>query len=247
MTKGEKSAKKVELPKPRVEKVDEPKPAEDAAKKITDKKEIPTTAAAEPPPPPPAEAKPEKKPEKSEPKTDAIAEALKKEKEEAKKQEKVEAKLPVPPKKPVPPQPKFDAAKVAALLDKRDPQRHALTGQEIATVPTLGTATGRAPQLSQSEFDALRARLMQLWSPPVGIKNPEDAIVRVLIRFKPDGTLADGPRFLNSGRGSISDAARESALRAILRGQPYTMLRRETYETWQEIEITFDPRDMFRG
>ena len=44
-----------------------------------------------------------------------------------------------------------------------------------------------------------------------------------------------------------SRRARESAVRALFRSQPFDMLRPEHYELWKEIEITFDPRDMFRG
>jgi colicin import membrane protein len=42
-------------------------------------------------------------------------------------------------------------------------------------------------------------------------------------------------------------ASRDSAIRAVFRGQPFDMLRPETYEEWKDIEITFDPRDMIRG
>ncbi len=76
----------------------------------------------------------------------------------------------MPPRKPpAPPAPKFDASQVAALLDKREPtsargrRRHA---QQHAA--SLGLPTGTAATLSQSELDALRARLMQLWNPPAG-------------------------------------------------------------------------------
>ena len=43
------------------------------------------------------------------------------------------------------------------------------------------------------------------------------------------------------------ESARDSAIRALYRGQPFDMLRTETYDAWHEMEITFDPRDMFRG
>ena len=47
----------------------------------------------------------------------------------------------------------------------------------------------------------------------------------------------------------MSDArpANFSSVWADLRGQPFDMLRPETYEQWKDIEITFDPRDMVRG
>jgi len=118
ITAGIKSGEK-DKPKPLVEKIADPRPAEDAVGKITEKKEIVTASAPEPPPKPaekPVEKKPEppkpvaeskpkdepkpieKKPDQ--PKLDPIAEALKS--EEAKKpMPKHEAKA-APPQPPKP-------------------------------------------------------------------------------------------------------------------------------------------------
>jgi len=101
--------------------------------------------------------------------------------------------------------------------------------------------------LSMSELDALRARLARLWTPPAGAPDPRELIVLVRMRLKSDGTLAAPPEVLNSGHSPHYLAARDSAKRAVIRGQPYDMLRPEHYEQWKDIEITFDPRDMFRG
>jgi serine/threonine-protein kinase len=67
------------------------------------------------------------------------------------------------------------------------------------------------------------------------------------IRLKPDGTLAAPPQVTTSGQTPLFMAARDSAIRAVFRGQPFDMLRPETYEVWKDIEVTFDPRDMVRG
>lgn len=266
MTEGVRNAQKQEQPKPLVEKQGEKKPVLEQAEKLTEKQEIVTPKEATPPPPTPepkkAEPKPEPapKPEKAEqknpePKADPIAEALKKEEKKKKPEEKpteakAEAKnVPLPQKKPPKPQPpKFDPAQVAALLDKRDPQRHAATGDVINRTASLGAPGANAPELSQSELDALRARLIQLWNPPIGIRNAGDMVIRVRVLLRPDGTLAGPPSVLTSGRGPMFESARDSAIRAIFRGQPFDMLRPQTYETWKDIEVTFDPRDMlFRG
>jgi colicin import membrane protein len=231
LTKGTKEAPKpVEQPKPLVEKKDEPKPLKDIDKeaKITEKKEI--KAVQEKPP---------------EPQADAIADKIKKEEKVEKKEAKAEPK-PLPPKKP--PQqkpPKFEPDKIAALLDKRAPQREAVTGAEPNLAPTMGTAMGNAAKLSQSEIDALRARLMALWNPPVGMRDAERLQITIRIRFKQDGTLEMGPQVLTSGNGTRYNALRDSAVRAVLIGQPYTMLRPEHYDTWKEIDFTFDTSDMF--
>jgi colicin import membrane protein len=52
---------------------------------------------------------------------------------------------------------------------------------------------------------------------------------------------------LTSGNTPLFVASRDSAARAVLRGQPFDMLRPEHYEQWKDIEITFDPRMMIRG
>lgn len=234
MTKGVKDAPKVETPKPLVEKKAEesPKPIEEAKPKVTEKKELEAAKEMAPPPEP------------QPPKPDPIAEKLKQQ-DEPKQQAKVEPK-PLPPKKPPQKQqPKFDADKIAALLDKRDPQRNAATGIETNATPSLGTATGMAAKLSQSEIDALRARLMALWNPPVGMQDAEQTQVTIRIRFRKDGTLATGPQVITSGSGAQFNAMRDSAVRAVFVGQPYTMLRPDHYDLWKEIDFTFDTRQMF--
>jgi outer membrane biosynthesis protein TonB len=231
MTKGAKQAPKLEMPKPLVDKIDAPKPADDLVAKLTEKKDLKAVAEKTP------EPQPQTKP-------DPIAEKLKKQ-DEQKQQAKAE---PLPPKKPPQKeQPKFDADKIAALLDKRDPQRNAATGAELNPLPSLGTATGNAAKLSQSEIDALRARLMSLWNPPIGIQNPEEFVIRIRIQLGRDGKLSAPPTVLSTGNGPLYNSARDSAVRAVFQGQPFNMLKPDHYETWKDIEVTFDPRDMFRG
>jgi len=230
MTKGAKQAPKAEKPKPLVEKKDEPKPVEQQAPKVTEKKEIAPTAEKTPEPQPA-------------PKPDPIAEKLKKQ-DEPKKEAKTEPQ-PLPPKRPERKQPKFDADKIAALLDKRDPQRNAATGAELNPAPSMGVASGNAARLSQSEIDALRARLMALWNPPIGVRDV-DVQITIRIRFKRDGTLEIGPQVMTSGSGDRFNAMRDSAVRAVLVGQPYTMLRPDHYDNWKEIDFVFDTKEMFR-
>jgi colicin import membrane protein len=143
------------------------------------------------------------------------------------------------------PQPKFNADKIAALLDKRDPARAAITGAELNNAPSLGTATGSAATLTQSEIDALKARLYALWNPPVGAQDARNVQIEIRIRFRRDGTLATGPQVLTSGNGTVFNAMRDSAVRAVLVGQPYTMLRPDHYETWKEIDFLFDSSKMY--
>ena len=244
LTKGLKTGKKDAPNKEQVEKVAEPKPVEETpTTKITEKKEI-KTAAAEPTMAMDQQKVEPPKPDKKPPPKDEIAEALKKEqikkKQEEQKQKAAEKKQQQ--------QPKFDPNQIAALLDKRDPTRQTLTGESISPQPAaLGVRSGSAPKLSQSELDAMRRRLMDLWNPPAGVQNPEQLVVKIRIQLGRDGKLSGPPIVVTSGRGTLFETARDNAIRALFRGQPFEMLSKDTYDLWKEIEITFDPREMNRG
>lgn len=228
ITKGAKDAPKAEKPKPLVEKLDVPKPADEVTPKVTPKKEL--QAAKEPPP----EAKP-----------DPIAEKIKKQ-DEPKQETKAEPK-PLPPKKPpLKQQPKFDADKIAALLDKRDAQRSAAAGDSYNVDPSLGRANGTASRLSQSEIDAFRRRITECWSPPVGMDGAQEVVVVFRVLFNPDGSVKHGPDVIGGKPSAAGPVFAESAKRAILQCQPYTMLRKETYDNWKDMELAFRPSDMFQ-
>jgi outer membrane biosynthesis protein TonB len=248
MTAGNKDAPKVETPKPLADKVAEAKPVEDPTAKVVEKKEIKAAHDTAPPPEAkPPEAKPEQK--QAEVKPEPVAEALTKQDTKKPEPKKAEVKPPAPPKKPTPPAPKFDPKQVETLLDKRNPTRLAATGPLPEPSETLGASTGQSAQISQSELDALRQRLAQLWSPPAGARDPQELVVVFRIKLSRDGRYAPGPwpQLVSSGNSPIAIAARESAARALNRGQPYDMLKPEHYEQWKDIEITFDPREMFGG
>ena len=264
MTQGSKTAKQTEMPKPFVEKEGEKKPSPEPTPKMTEKKEI-ELAKNEPTPPVP-EAKPEPKPEPPKPapkaeakpepkqpeeKSDPIAEALKKEDTKKKEDEKKKAEaqpVPIPVRKPPPPkpQPQFDPSKIAALLDKRDPQRQAATGDTISRTASLGVPTGSAATLSQSEIDALRAQIQACWNPPPGSLDSRELVVQVRLQLNKDGSVSADPQVLNRGSHPQFQVAAESARRAIRRCAPYKMPIAK-YDIWQDVEVTFDPRDMYRG
>lgn len=247
LAKGVKNAPKQAELRPLVEKVDTPNPVDDSTAKVAEKKEI-KAAKAEPAPPPPMpepKPKPAEAKKKEPPKDDPIAETLKKQEAKKKAEEKAKAKE-AAKRKPVKPEPKFDPTQIAALLDKRDPQRHAATGAAPVSAPSLGFSEGRAAQLSQTELDALRRRLTECWNPPVGAADSGKLKVVLRVLFKPDGSVSRPPELVAGTPSAFGPAMAESAKRAILTCQPFTMLRPEHYQQWKDIEITFDPRDMFR-
>ena len=247
MVAGNRSAPKAPAPKPVVDKVGETKLTDNSATKVVDKPEVVKTAEKEAPP----EAKPEPKREAERkqppPKPDTIAEALKKEqtKPEPKKEE---ARVPTPPHRPDPPkpQPKFDAVRIAALLDKRDPQRQTSLGEFINHTPTLGSPKGSAPTLSQSEIDALRAQIRRCWNPPAGAADAQNLRVEMNVKLRIDGSLAAPPSLLERGSSPYFQVFAESALRAVERCQPYS-LPAAKYEVWKDIDLGFRLDDLYGG
>lgn len=249
MTRGVKNAPKNAKPAPLVETIGTSKPVDDSTAKVTPKKELDATKAEVQPPPPTPEPKPrpveaEKKPE---PKVDPIAETLKKEEAKKKAEEraaKAKAEKLEREKKQAQ---AYDPTKIAALLDKRDARREAAAGDHLSMNPGLGKSQGNAAVLSQSEIDALRRRLAECWNPPVGASNAPNLKVVMRVLFKQDGSVANQPVLVAGTASPFGPAMAESAKRAILGCQPFKMLRPENYELWKDIEITFDPKDMFGG
>jgi len=275
MTRGIKSGdQKIRTPK--VDKVAEATPVDDAVGDVTEKKETITTSVAPPPSPPekkppekkppekkPVEKKPDPpkpvvenkpkdkprdppKPEKKPEPEDVIAEAIKRQDARKPKPEthSAQAQPARPQAAPKARERTYDANAIAALLDHRNPTRQALTGQTVNASASLGTAHGTATTLSQSEFDAMIARLRDLWLIPPVREHMEEQRVSIAIRLGRDRRLIGSPVVVRRGKSQVAQVAAEAAIRALLQGQPYNMLRDETYESWKNMEIDFDPEMM---
>ncbi len=264
---GSKNAPQLKVPdiKPLADKVDETKPVDQMAPKVSAKPEITTPAAKpvseakpEPKPDPKPEPKPElktelkpapkpaDKPDKPKPpeyKPDQIANLLKK---DAAKDPPKQQDAPTQPVRDS--TPKFDANQVAQLLDKREPQRQVATAQSLNDSPTLGAAIGaQDAQLSQSEIDALRARISNCWSPPPGINANSRLYVVLRVLFKTDGSMVQAPTLVEGSASPLGPALAESAKRALLLCQPFTMLKPEHYDQWKDLELKFDPHELLGG
>ena len=254
VTAGMKSGKK-ENPKPLVEKIAEAKPVEDAVGKITEKAPVVTDTAPPPqpkveekpvekkpdPPKPVAESKPkeEPKPEKKPepPKVDPIAEALKK--EEKKPPPKPQA---VASKPPEPAKPKtertFDQSKIAALLDKRDPSRQAVTGETLNSNAALGLAHGKSADNSATWGSMFKQQVERCWKKPYGGIESQKPEAAFAIRLKRDGTLEGMPVPEGTPATPYLRVYQESALRAIIECQPYN-LPAAFFEEWKYFAPVF--------
>jgi len=254
---GMKTGKK-ENPAPLVEKVAEAKPGEDAVGKITEKAPVVTDTAPPPepkveekpvekkpdPPKPVAEAKPKEDPKPIEkkpdpPKVDPIAEAIKKEEKK-------------PPPKPVqaakPPEqakPKtertFDQSKIAALLDKRDPSRQAVTGDTLNSNAALGLSKGKAADNSATWGGMFKSQVERCWKKPYGGIEAQQTEAVFSIRLKRDGTLEGMPVPEGTPATPYLRVYQESALRAIIECQPYN-LPAAYFEEWKYFAPVFTER-----
>lgn len=264
LTKGDKSGKKEEPPKTIAEKVDAPKPVEDTKPKVSEKAPVdattPPPAAASPPPQPPQQQPTPPKAAEAPPTPPTADEALKNAAKPDPKpvQQASLTPVPLPPRKPAPPkddakpldatsQRDFNADEIKQLLDKRTPTRQAASASQVSTTASLGAARGDQQSLSQSEIDAFRARLRQCWNPQ-GLPDEQRLFVLINVSLREDGTLAAQPDVVGSA-ASPSPYWRplaDSAIRALLRCQPYTMLRKENYRLWKDMELRFTP-NLFDG
>jgi len=244
LTQGVKNVPKLKVDDitPLADKVDQPKLPDLFADKVG-KQDIKTeTAAAKPQPKP----QPADKPAKAKPpdyKPDQIAEILKK--DAAKQPPKPDDKA--TPDKAARDAPKFNADQVAALLDKRDPQRQVAAAETVNDTANIGSASGTAAQLSQGEIEALRARISSCWSPPPGVDAKSKVYIVLDVLFKPDASMAREPVVVEGSASSLGPALAESAKRALLLCQPFTMLKSDHYDQWKNLQLKFDPQELLGG
>ena len=243
-------------PTPLVEKVAEAKPVEDAVGKITEKAPVVTDTAPPPtpkveekpvekkpdPPKPVAEAKPKEEPKpvekKPDPKVDPIAEAIKK--EEKKPKPPVQAAKPPEPAKPKTER-AFDQSKIAALLDKRDPSRQAVTGDTLNSNAALGLAKGKAADNSATWGALFQAQVERCWKKPYGGIEAQKSEAAFAIKLKRDGTLEGMPVPEGTPATPYLRVYQESALRAIIECQPYN-LPAAYFDEWKYFAPVFTER-----
>jgi outer membrane biosynthesis protein TonB len=152
---------------------------------------------------------------------------------------------PTPPREE--PKPAFDPSQIAALLDKmpeEQPRRAAPTQPQRVATPSAQT------QLTLSEIDAFKVQMRRCWSVPAGAANAQGLVVRIKVYLRPDGSLSQPPQLIDTTRLQSGDsyfrAAAESAMRAIRRCAPFRMPA-DKYQSWREIDLNFDPREMLGG
>ena len=110
---------------------------------------------------------------------------------------------------------------------------------------SLGTRRGSDAALSRSEMDALKQAIGRCWSPPAGVADAGSLVVKLRMVLDRTGALTGRPEIVSAPQGAGGRAAIGAATRAMIRCAPYTALPADKYDTWSEVVVNFDPREMF--
>lgn len=253
-----------EPPKPEPKVVEAPKPAPPEPEPPKPEPPKPEPVETPPPPPPPEkmvalavpEPAPTPKPKPAPPPKPVQKRSETRKVPKPKPKPKVQAKPPPKTKD-------FDADRIAALLNKklkaapqrqRPPEKKDEVRKRIeervaarASQPAIS-----APQLTLSEKDAIRAQIERCWIVPAGARDAESLVVEIRVFLNPDGSLLKPPEIVDGERMSepgqeFFRAAAESARRAVQKCNPLRNLPIAKYQSWREIELTFNPREMLGG
>ncbi len=101
--------------------------------------------------------------------------------------------------------------------------------------------------LSLSERDAIVSQFYRCWSIPAGAKDAYALVVTLKLVVASDGTVQqielakDKARY---GSDTFFRAAADSAVRAVKMCSPLKNLPPDKYDTWKDMELTFNPKDL---
>jgi hypothetical protein len=87
-----------------------------------------------------------------------------------------------------------------------------------------------------ADIQRLISHLQSHWVIPRGVRES----IRLRIQLGRDGRLLRRPSITAVDGGSVSKPAAQSAIMAVYKAQPFTMLKPGDYERWKDLEIRFD-------
>lgn len=137
----------------------------------------------------------------------------------------------------------------AAMAGLESLRKQLAPAPPAAATPTPPAAA--SSRLLISEVDAFRTQVERCWSVPAGDLDTRNLTVTLRLFLTQEGTLSRAPEVIDGARMNRTGedafrAAAESAVRAVQRCAPYRMLPMAKYDTWREIELTFDPSKVLR-
>lgn len=122
--------------------------------------------------------------------------------------------------------------------------------QEQASEPNNNRSTfyNDAIPLSLSEIDAIRNQIQRCWRVPAGAKDAHSLIVNLRVQLRKDGSLIlveiASRDLVRYNTEPFFQAAVDSAIRAVRECSPIKNLPQEKYNTWRDMELSFDPHEL---
>lgn len=223
-------------PEPAPEPTPEPGPTSDEKKKLEEKLEQERKAEEEK-----KKAEDEKKKAEEKKKADDKKKAEAKKKADERKKKLAEEKRKQ--------QQKFDADKIAALLDKTPDKRGAPqsatppTKPTDYTGPTAGERQGHDTVLSARQQDLLLSMINRQLEPcarlPGGGGGPDTPIINVRFQLNQDGSLNGEPVVVNRENTPLFAIAADASVRAVKQCAPF-QLPPDMYGSWSTVTWAFD-------
>jgi colicin import membrane protein len=134
----------------------------------------------------------------------------------------------------------FNANEISALLDKQKPSGGG--AKRSTQQASLGGDKDQGQKLSKSEQGALESQLGGCWTLPVGLEGSENFVVVVRFNLDNSGKLDGRPSVEKSSGNRQFD---ESAVRAVQKCDVAGLqVPAGKQDIWNDIRVTFDPREM---
>lgn len=238
---------------------EEPKPEPPVKQESLPESQKESNPAPEPEAPKPepiAEPIPDPKPKNEEKKPEPPKEKAPEKKEEKKEpaKEKVEINLDKKKPKPKVEKDKEDKKKLDDLFSNILDE---VAKEDKGAKPTSKKKGGKlkgAPAdkvgdvVTATEIDAIRRQIARCWIVPNGARDVQDLVVDLDMKLAKDGTVLEAKVTdrARMARDPRFRAAADSAQRAVLDPKCNPLpLNPEKYEEWKNLEMSFNPKDMY--
>ena len=177
-----------------------------------------------------------------------------KKKEEKKKSDKAQEKQvkddKKPKKKKLPTDKEMDnllkTLEKASEGNETKSAKRAVSAKSDAKTDSMGQYN-EDKSFSISEKQAIIQQMSRYWNIPSGAQNAAEMIITLYISIKIDGTV-DQVKLVDSecpaGMAIVCRATTDSAIRAIRQASPLQHLPSARYNSWKEINLRFNPRDV---
>lgn len=149
---------------------------------------------------------------------------------------------------------KLDLDRLSALIDKSEPKSAPAGGHQPdvptkAKGPVAGDRDGRDQTMSATEASFLaglmRQAVSRCWNINAGLEGIDRIVVKIQVKLTRDGRLIGPPRVVNSAPSPLFRDAADSAVRALVQCEPYSLPPDKYEGGWEFMELTFDPARMF--